>query len=113
MISSITASLRFDGAINVDLTEFQTNLVPYPRIHFPLTTYAPIISAEKAYHEQLTTSEVTSALFEPGNQLVKCDPRHGKLRSNKKIHRVQQLLFFRKIHGMLYSLSRRRCSEGH
>ncbi|CAM4532559.1 unnamed protein product [Lepidochelys kempii] len=22
--------LRFDGALNVDLTEFQTNLVPYP-----------------------------------------------------------------------------------
>nr|P84549.1 RecName: Full=Tubulin alpha chain [Populus euphratica] len=22
---------RFDGAINVDVTEFQTNLVPYPR----------------------------------------------------------------------------------
>ena len=35
---SITASLRFDGALNVDLTEFQTNLVPYPRIHFPLVS---------------------------------------------------------------------------
>merc|ERR1739848_799061 len=34
IVSSITASLRFDGALNVDLTEFQTNLVPYPRIHF-------------------------------------------------------------------------------
>ena len=31
LVSSITASLRFDGALNVDLTEFQTNLVPYPR----------------------------------------------------------------------------------
>uniref|UniRef100_A0A8V1A7K9 Tubulin alpha chain n=1 Tax=Gallus gallus TaxID=9031 RepID=A0A8V1A7K9_CHICK len=50
IVSSITASLRFDGALNVDLTEFQTNLVPYPRIHFPL----------------------------PSNQMVKCDPRHGK-----------------------------------
>ncbi|XP_033980146.1 LOW QUALITY PROTEIN: putative tubulin-like protein alpha-4B [Trematomus bernacchii] len=30
IVSSITASLRFDGALNVDLTEFQTNLVPYP-----------------------------------------------------------------------------------
>lgn len=27
VISSLTASLRFDGALNVDITEFQTNLV--------------------------------------------------------------------------------------
>ena len=47
IISSITASLRFDGALNVDLNEFQTNLVPYPRIHYPLATYGPIISKSK------------------------------------------------------------------
>lgn len=29
IISSITASLRFEGALNVDLTEFQTNLVSF------------------------------------------------------------------------------------
>jgi tubulin alpha len=28
VVSSITASLRFDGSLNVDLNEFQTNLVP-------------------------------------------------------------------------------------
>ncbi|KAM6301730.1 tubulin alpha-3 chain [Podargus strigoides] len=78
IFSSVTASLRFNGALNVDLIEFQTNLVPYPRIHFPLTTYAPIISAEKAYHEQLSVPEITSACFEFSNQMVKCDPRHGK-----------------------------------
>jgi len=78
IVSTMTASLRFDGAINVDLTEFQTNLVPYPRIHFPLCTIAPIISAEKAYHSMLTTNEITMNCFEPANQMVKCDPRHGK-----------------------------------
>ncbi|TPP61720.1 Tubulin alpha chain [Fasciola gigantica] len=78
VVSSITASLRFSGSLNVDLNEFQTNLVPYPRIHFPLSTFAPIISAEKVGHEQITVSEITHACFEPTNQMVRCDPRKGK-----------------------------------
>ncbi len=86
VVSSVTASLRFDGSLNVDLNEFQTNLVPYvcpfaslslshplssfPRIHFPLATYAPLLSSEKASHEQNSVAEMTTSCFESGNQLV-------------------------------------------
>ena len=43
-----------------------------------LSSYAPVISAEKAYHEQLSVAEITNAAFEPANMMAKCDPRHGK-----------------------------------
>ena len=78
VISSLTASMRFDGSLNVDLAEFKTNLVPYPRIHFMLSSYAPVLSAEKAYHEQLSVVEIGNAVFEPASMMAKCDPRHGK-----------------------------------
>jgi len=87
VISSLTASLRFDGALNVDITEFQTNLVPYPRIHFMLSSYAPIISAEKAYHEQLSVAEITNSAFEPASMMAKCDPRHGKYMACSMLYR--------------------------
>jgi len=78
VISSLTASLRFDGALNVDINEFQTNLVPYPRIHFLMCSYAPVISANKSFYDTMTVSELTSSVFEANNLMVKCDPRNGK-----------------------------------
>jgi len=78
VISSLTSSLRFQGALNVDINEFQTNLVPFPRIHFMLSSYAPVVSKEKAYHEALSVKEITNSVFEASNMMAKCDPRHGK-----------------------------------
>ncbi|KAI9594427.1 alpha-tubulin [Syncephalis fuscata] len=78
VVSSVTSSLRFSGSLNVDLQEFQTNLVPYPRIHFPLVSYAPIIGIGKEGHETLTADELTRSCFEPDYQMVKCDTDRGK-----------------------------------
>jgi len=71
VISSMTASLRFDGELNVDLGEFQTNLVPFPRLHFMTTALAPVISLSKATHEAQTIREITDHVFQPQNMLVK------------------------------------------
>eukprot|EP00438_Fugacium_kawagutii_P023025 Skav229902 [mRNA] locus=scaffold2151:426328:503153:- [translate_table: standard] len=66
IISSLTLASRTAGQV------FDNG------IHFMLTSYAPVISAEKAYHEQLSVAEITMSVFEPASMMVKCDPRHGK-----------------------------------
>ncbi|MBA0716678.1 hypothetical protein Golax_015489 [Gossypium laxum] len=43
-----------------------------------LSSYAPVISVAKAYHENLSVAQITSGVFEPGSMMAKCDPRHGK-----------------------------------
>jgi len=78
VISSLTASLRFKGALNVDINEFQVNLVPYPRIHFLMSSFAPIVTADRAMNEKMSVNELTSAAFEPSHMMAKCNPRHGK-----------------------------------
>jgi tubulin alpha len=45
LASSLTASIRFNGALNAELSEFSTNLIPYPRINFMLSSFAPTVNA--------------------------------------------------------------------
>merc|ERR1712217_404193 len=71
VVSSMTAAIRFDGELNVDMNEFQTNLVPFPRLHFMTTSLAPVISKKKAAHEAQTVREITDHSFQPQNMLVK------------------------------------------
>ncbi|CAI7647889.1 unnamed protein product [Penicillium manginii] len=78
VVSSVTSSLRFNDALNVDLNEFQTNLVPFPRIHYPLISYAPVISSTNSGHESFKVKDLTLQCFESKNQMVVCDPQHSK-----------------------------------
>ncbi|CAH0559370.1 unnamed protein product [Brassicogethes aeneus] len=77
VVSSLTASLRFEGCLNVDLHEFQTNLVPFPRIHYPLLSFAPFVSCEKAFHSNLTVTDITHSCLDSSTQMVKCRRNNG------------------------------------
>merc|ERR1712160_62069 len=82
VVSSLTASLRFAGSLNVDINDFPTVLVPYPRLHMLISSYAPLMSREKAFHESFSVAELTtSVMTEPDSLLTKCDPTHGKFMS--------------------------------
>jgi len=73
VISSMTASLRFEGELNVDLNEFQTNLVPFPRLHFMTEATAPL--ATEAAGEKLANDawELSEFILDPNNFLVRYD----------------------------------------
>jgi len=82
VVSSLTASLRFAGTLNVDINDFPTVLVPYPRLHLLISSYAPLMSREKAFHETFSVAELTTAVMtEPTTLLTKCDPGNGKFMS--------------------------------
>ncbi|XP_044727446.1 tubulin alpha chain-like [Chrysoperla carnea] len=78
VVSSATVSLRFAGGLSADCTDFQTNLVPFPRIHFPVVSYAPIIPVDRAFMETINVPDITTFCFDPTNQMVMCNPRDGK-----------------------------------
>jgi tubulin alpha len=69
----MTASLRFDGELNVDMNEFQTNLVPFPRLHFMTSSIAPVLSEAKGSKsfESNTVQDITDYAFNPASFLVK------------------------------------------
>jgi len=71
VISSMTAALRFDGELNVDMNEFQTNLVPFPRLHFMTTSLAPINNKKKAFTAQNDVKSITDHCLQANSFLVK------------------------------------------
>ena len=81
VISSLTVSIRFFGSINNDLMQFCTNLIPYPRIHYLTTSLNPIMPAEKAFHEEISTYQITNKCFDPSTMMVNIDPSNGRFMS--------------------------------
>merc|ERR550519_1014973 len=71
VISCMTAALRFEGALNVDMNEFQTNLVPFPRLHFMTTSYAPVMDSKSSKTACGSTWEISEACLNSKNFLVK------------------------------------------
>jgi tubulin epsilon len=44
VINNLTCSMRFEGDLNVDLNDITMNLVPFPKMHFLLSSLAPMYS---------------------------------------------------------------------
>ncbi|XP_071448462.1 tubulin beta-1 chain-like isoform X2 [Hetaerina americana] len=77
-MSGVTTCLRFPGQLNADLRKLAVNMVPFPRLHFFVPGFAPLISRSNERYQALTISELTQQMFDRKNMMVACDPRNGR-----------------------------------
>ena len=77
-MSGITACLRYPGQLNSDLRKLAVNLIPFPRLHFFMTGYAPLTNNANSVFRQYSVAELTSQQFDAKNMMCACDPRRGR-----------------------------------
>lgn len=75
-MADITAPLRFSSqGLRRTLRDLTTtSLVPFYRLHFLMSAFAPLTSKNS---QQLKVPELTQQLFDAKNMMT-CDPRHGR-----------------------------------
>ena len=76
VISSLTISLRRKSEFNIDINEFQTNLVPFQKQHFMLTSFTPTFSIETS-PGPLSVEQMTLDAFKHENLFAECEQTKG------------------------------------
>merc|ERR1712154_277768 len=72
------ASLRFSGKLNGDLRKLDTNLVPFPRLHFFLLAQAPLFAPGNGSKVKVTVQELTDQMWSSRNFLSNVKAEDGK-----------------------------------
>lgn len=78
VMSGVTTCLRFPGQLNADLRKLAVNMVPFPRLHFFMTGFAPLTARGSQQFRASTVAELTQQLFDSKNMMAASDPRHGR-----------------------------------
>ena len=77
-MSGVTTCLRFPGQLNADLRKLGTNMVPFPRSHFFMTSVAPLTNRSNQAFMAPTVSNLITQMFDAKAMMTKADPRQGK-----------------------------------
>eukprot|EP00347_Sterkiella_histriomuscorum_P010710 403375221 len=88
-ISGVTCCLRFPGQLNSDLRKLAVNLIPFPRLHFFMTGFAPLTSRGSQQYRALTVPELTQQMFNAKNMMCASDPRHGRYLTASSLFRCR------------------------
>jgi len=77
-MSGVTTCLRFPGQLNSDLRKLAVNMVPFPRLHFFMVGFAPLIPRGSHQFRHVNVPELTQQMFDAKNMMTAADPRQGR-----------------------------------
>lgn len=89
VMSGVTASLRFPGQLNADLRKLAVNLIPFPRLHFFMIGFAPLVARGTHQYQAMNVAELTNQAFDAKNMMCAADPRSGRYLTAAAIYRGQ------------------------
>ncbi|CAF3752924.1 unnamed protein product [Rotaria sordida] len=77
-MSGLTTCLRFPGQLNADLRKLAVNMIPFPRLHFFMPSFAPLTSRSGQTYRAMSVLELVHQVFNPRNIMCAVDPRQGR-----------------------------------
>lgn len=88
VMAGITTTLRFPGQLNSDLRKLAVNMIPFPRLHFFLTGYAPLTAPGSSAYQSNSVPELTAQMFDQKSMMAATNPNLGKWLSVACIFRL-------------------------
>ncbi|XP_039603882.1 tubulin epsilon chain isoform X1 [Polypterus senegalus] len=77
LLLSLTSSARFEGSLNMDLNEITMNLVPFPRLHYLVSSLTPLYTLADVNIPSRRLDQMFSDAFSKDHQLIHANPKHG------------------------------------
>ncbi|RXN00937.1 Tubulin epsilon chain [Acipenser ruthenus] len=70
-------SARFEGSLNMDLNEITMNLVPFPNLHYLVSSLTPLYTLADVNVPSRRLDQMFSDAFSKDHQLIHSDPKHS------------------------------------
>ncbi|XP_012500539.1 PREDICTED: tubulin epsilon chain [Propithecus coquereli] len=77
LLLNLTSSARFEGSLNMDLNEISMNLVPFPRLHYLVSSLTPLYTLADVNIPPRRLDQMFSDAFSKDHQLIRADPKHS------------------------------------
>ncbi|XP_014340997.1 tubulin epsilon chain isoform X2 [Latimeria chalumnae] len=77
LLLNLTSSARFEGSLNMDLNEVTMNLVPFPRLHYMVSSLTPLYTLADVNVPPRRLDQMFSDAFSRDHQLIRADPKRS------------------------------------